>query len=424
MSAQITTMPNGLRVVSKTVKSVETVSLGVWVHVGARQEPAAWNGISHLLEHMAFKGTISRSAQQIAEQIEAVGGYMNAYTSREATAYYVRVLRQDIRLGADVIADILRNSIFDGEELAKEKTVVLQEIGQSYDTPDDIIFDHFQATAFPHQPLGRAILGTSEIVTSITPDDLKAYMGKEYHPSRMVLAAAGNIEHEELVALAQEFLNNEWQIGGHTFAPTDIAPATYQGGCYLEDKSLEQVHVVLGFAGVPITDKRFHQMMVASTILGGGMSSRLFQEIREKRGLVYSIYSHASSYRDTGLLSIYAGTSPNDVIELIPVIFDELHKLAKNVTITEVNRAKAQLKASLMMGLESMPSQCEQLANHTLNFGAPIPAPEILARIDAVTPEMVTNIVETTLRSKPTAAILGSLQKLHGSRESLRLIGA
>jgi predicted Zn-dependent peptidase len=406
MTLQLTTLENGIRVVSDTVPTVETVSVGMWVQAGTRHETKAINGISHLLEHMAFKGTEKRTARQIAEEIEAVGGYLNAYTSRESTAYYARVLKDNTPLAVDIISDILQNSIFDQEELTREKSVVIQEIGQTNDTPDDIIFDYFHELAFPDQPMGWPILGTIPIVQSLTSENLKAYMAQEYTPERLVLAAAGNISHEELVQLARHHWGALPSSGKEKSWARPLA--TYKGGQRQEVKDLEQVHVVLGFEGTSFHDKGLYPLMVLSTILGGGMSSRLFQEIREKRGLAYSIYTHNSAYQETGIFEIYSGTSPKDAGELVPVILEELHKVTTTLEEEEIQRAKAQMKAGLMMGLESMSSRCEQIANHVLNFGNPIPRSEILQRIDRVTAQDLHHQIQLLLKGAPCLVTLGT----------------
>ncbi|MCA1941513.1 MAG: insulinase family protein [Caenispirillum bisanense] len=414
MSISVTTLPNGLRVCTDRVDTVQTVSLGAWVDVGTRHEPAEINGISHLLEHMAFKGTETRSAKAIAEEIENVGGMLNAYTSRENTAYYAKVLKEDAGLATDIVADILQHSVFDAEELAREQAVVVQEINQAEDTPDDIIFDHWQAAAYPDQPLGRPVLGTEEIVTSLTRDTLIDFMRKRYTAPHIVLSASGNIEHDafvDMVAKAFEHLP--------TSAGAAEEDATYTGGEYREDRDLEQAHVVLGFDGVRYDDPDFYGIQVLSQLLGGGMSSRLFQEIREKRGLVYSIYSFTWSYRDSGLFGIYAGTGEKEVAELVPVMTDEILKVGQSVDAAELARAKAQLKAGMLMGMESTSNRCEQLARQLLAFGRPISVEEMAAAMDAVTVEDMTRLARRMVQTPLTLAALGPLDKLE-SFDSVR----
>jgi len=310
---RVTKLPSGLTVVSERMDRVETVSLGAYIATGTRHETAEENGVSHFLEHMAFKGTERRSAAGIAEEIEAVGGHINAYTAREQTAYYVKVLKEDTALGADIIGDILTHSVFDADELERERGVILQEIGQARDTPDDIIFDHFQEAAYPGQPMGRPVLGTEELIRAMRRDTLTGYMKRHYAASNTVVAAAGNLEHEQILDLVQRHFAD---------LPTDPAPAAqpglYSGGEFREDRDLDQVHVVLGFPAVGYGTPDYYPTMLLATLLGGGMSSRLFQEVREKRGLVYSIYSFAAPYMDGGVFGIYAGTGESEAAELMP----------------------------------------------------------------------------------------------------------
>jgi predicted Zn-dependent peptidase len=407
MSVEVTTLPNGLRVATAAMPHVETVSLGVWVGVGTRDEPAEVNGVAHLLEHMAFKGTERRSARAIAEEIEAVGGHLNAYTSRESTAYFAKVLKGDVALAVDIIADILQHSTFDETELARERDVVLQEIGQAHDTPDDIIFDYFQEAAFPDQPLGRPVLGQAAVVGAMPRAALVDYMGSRYQAPDMVLAAAGNLRHDELVALARTHFTGlkSGRVNGR-------APADYRGGAYREDKDLEQLHVVLGFPGISFSDPDYYVYSVYSTLLGGGMSSRLFQEVREKRGLAYSIYSFTGSFVDGGLFGIYAGTGAHQVEELIPVIGEQMEAVAKAPGDDEIARARNQMKASLLMSLESTNARSEQLANQLLVYGRPIPTAEIVERIDAVDGAAIRRVADRLRGGPVTVAALGPIDWL------------
>ncbi|MCH9011765.1 MAG: insulinase family protein [Proteobacteria bacterium] len=407
MTVRVSHLANGLTVASDTMDTVETVSLGAWVGVGTRHEPAEINGVAHLLEHMAFKGTERRSARDIAEEIEAVGGHLNAYTSRESTAYYAKVLAEDAPLAVDIIADILQHPTFDEEELVRERAVVLQEIGQALDTPDDSIFDRFQETAYPGQAIGRPVLGTSEIVAAIDRATLQGYMNRHYGTDSMVLAAAGKIEHERFLALVGEAFDSLVRDG--TGKPE---PASYQGGDYREARELEQVHVLLGFESVSYLDKDYYTTSVLSTLFGGGMSSRLFQEVRERRGLVYSIYSFHSSYHDGGLFGIYAGTGEDEVEELIPVVCDELSKLSAQVAEEEVARARTQLKASLLMSLEHSGARCEQLAQQILVYGRPLAVDEIVGRIEAVDIDGVRRMADRLAAGRPTLASLGPVGRV------------
>lgn len=407
MTIQSTVLPNGLRVVSDFIPSVETASLGVWLDVGTRNETKDINGIAHMLEHMAFKGTERRTALQIAEEIEAVGGYLNAYTGRETTAYYARILKEDAPLAVDILSDILQYSTFDAAEFEKEQSVIIQEIGQSNDTPDDIVFDYFQETCFPGHSMGWPTLGTVDVIQPLKPEIVKDYMKRHYGAKQMVFSAAGNIDHDDLVQRVSKGFTNLTPDCSHS-----LTPARYQGGDYRQDKELEQVHVLLGFEGVPYGHKDYYALSVLSTLLGGGMSSRLFQEIREKRGLVYTVYSYMSSYKDSGVFGIYAGTGEDEVKELFPVVCEQLKTLGSTLNETEINRAKAQLKASLMMGLESTSNRCERLANHVLIYGRPLSSTEIIKSINNVTKEDLKNLSDRLFKSPLTLTTLGPIKNV------------
>ncbi|HAU28532.1 MAG TPA: peptidase M16 [Rhodospirillaceae bacterium] len=404
----ITTLANGMRVVTDRTPWVETASVGIWVGAGARDEEKGASGIAHFLEHMAFKGTTTRSARDIAHEIEAVGGHLNAYTSRESTAYYARILKEHVPLAMDILSDILRNSTFAEEELAKERTVVLQEIGMTEDTPDDIVFDLFQETAYPDQRLGRPVLGTTESVSRLTRDDLTGFIRQHYHPGRMVVSATGNLRHEDICALAEKHFGD---LPAGDPVPAH-EPACYKGGDLRQVRDLEQVHVVLGFRGISAHDPDYYAMAVFGTLLGGGMSSRLFQEMREKRGLVYSIHSFSASFRDDGLFGIYAGCTPSHVPEVLPVICAELVAVSSQVTDAEIASAKAQIKAAFLMALESTSSRCEQLGQQMLVFGRPVPLTETLARIDAVDKDKIHALVARLLQSTPTLTAIGDVSHL------------
>jgi predicted Zn-dependent peptidase len=405
---RVTTLPNGLRVATDTMPHVETASLGVWVGVGTRNERAEVNGVAHLVEHMVFKGTPTRTAFDISEQIEAVGGHMNAYTTREHTAYYAKVLKEDAPLALDVIGDMLQHSLLDEDELVRERAVVLQELGQAEDTPDDIIFDHFQSCAFPAQALGRPVLGHPEIIASLPRDALVDYIGSNYSGRTMVLAASGRIDHDTVVEMAERTFRD-------LPAPIDPAPleaARYTGGDFREDRDLEQLHIVLGFEGVGVHDPDYYAHSVLSTLLGGGMSSRLFQEVREKRGLAYSVHTFSGAYEDNGLFGIYAGTGPEKIGELVPVMCDELCKVSLDVTDEEVRRARAQLKAGMLMALESTMSRCEQLGQQMVIFNRPLPIEEMVEKIDAVDAAAVRRAALRLRLKPPTVTALGPLDGL------------
>jgi predicted Zn-dependent peptidase len=406
---QTTRLPSGLTVVTERMDRVATVSFGAYVATGSRNETEAENGVSHFLEHMAFKGTETRSAAAIAEEIEAVGGHINAYTAREQTAYYVKVLREDTALGADIIGDILTHSTFEPEELERERGVILQEIGQANDTPDDIIFDHFQEVAYPLQSLGRPILGTEEGIREMPRATLTSYMKQHYAPSNVVVAAAGNMEHGQILNLVERHF-----AGLSPRDPSPMEVGRYQGGEFREDRDLDQVHIVLGFPSVSYSDPDYYPTLLLSTILGGGMSSRLFQEIREKRGLVYSIYSFAQPYVDGGLFGIYAGTGESEAEELMPVTLEEIRKIQTSIAEPELARAKAQVKASLLMSLESTGSRCEQLARQIQVFGRVLSTQETVEKILAVTRDDVLHAAARHFRGKPTLAAMGPAGRVPG----------
>jgi predicted Zn-dependent peptidase len=398
----ITTLSNGFRIATDYIPHVETASIGVWVKCGARNETQQTNGIAHFLEHMAFKGTITRSAKEIAESIESVGGYLNAYTSREATAYYAHVMKEDIPLALDILQDILNHSTFDPTELEKERDVILQEIGQSYDTPDDIVFDYFQETAYPAQSMGRPILGPADNIKRFTREEISGFMAMNYCPSKMVLAAAGNVDHDALCKLAETYFGNKPMLFHEKLVPAD-----YQGGLFYENRSLEQAHIVLGLEGVNSKSEHYYTMSIYASILGDGMSSRLFQEIREKRGLVYSIYSFNSSYSDTGIFGIYAGCDPQKASELIPVALNELKHFPNTLTPTEIQKAKNQLKARLTMSMESTSGRCQRLANQVLIFDRYIPQSEISGNIDAVKQTDIETLSSRILNMPPILTAIG-----------------
>ncbi len=404
---QVTRLPSGLTVVTERMDRVETISLGAYVASGTRNEEAAQNGVSHFLEHMAFKGTERRTAAEIAEAVENVGGHINAYTAREQTAYYVKMLKEDLDLGADIIGDILTHSTFAPEEVERERGVILQEIGQANDTPDDIIFDHFQETAYPGQPMGRPVLGTEEIIRGMTRDQIAGYMRAHYAAGNVVVAAAGALEHGRVVDLvARHFADLPAEM------PPPLVPGHYAGGEFRESRDLDQVHIVLGFPGVSYADPDYYPVLLLSGLLGGGMSSRLFQEIREKRGLVYSVYSFAAPFMETGLFGIYAGTGEAEAAELVPATLGELARVQVDANEAELRRAKAQVKASLLMSMESTGSRCEQLSRQMQIFGRIIPAAETVAKLEAVTVGDITRAARRIFRGTPTLAAMGPAESV------------
>lgn len=405
MQWQMTTLKNGLRVITSSRPNLETVSLGVWIKTGSAFEREDANGISHFFEHTCFKGTAKRTALQISEEIEDVGGQMNAYTSREFTAFYAKMLKGDTELALDVIADILQNAAFTEEELVKEREVVVQEIKQSYDTPDDIIFDYFQETAFPNQALGRTILGPAEKVRGFTAETLRSYLSTNYAAENMVVCAVGNIDHNFFVKLVEDRMSG-------IQPKTSFIPEKqlYKGGFFIEKRDIEQAHVLLGFEGAKYESEEYYPNVIFSTLFGGGMSSRLYQEIREKRGLVYTVYSFANSHTQSGLFGIYAATGKEELKELLPVVADEIRKVRTDmVGEKELARAKVQLKASMLMGLESSSSSAEVLARQMLLFNRIIPVEEMVDRVESVTLQDIQKSANRIFASSPAYTLLGSI---------------
>ncbi len=419
MTVRLSRLESGMTVVTHAMDHLESAALGVWVGAGSRSEHEHEHGLSHLLEHMAFKGTHTRSAIDIAEQIEAVGGEVNAATSVETTSYYARILKDDVPLAIDILGDILQNSVFDPRELEREQHVILQEIGAALDAPDDRVFDLFTEAAYPTQPIGRTILGTPETVRAAGSPMLDAYLGRHYRGPAMVIAAAGAINHDRIVELAAERFGNLAAQPG----PTPVA-ATYKGGDVRESRELMETQVMVGFEGRPYTSESFYTAQVLAAVLGGGMSSRLFQEVRERRGLCYSIYAFHWSFSDTGMMGVHAATGPGDVGELMPVILGELERAAHDINEVELNRAKAQLRAGLMMALESPAARAGQLARQLLLFGRPIPVEELAGRIEAITVAEIRRLAEDIMTgSAPTLAAVGPLDGLMSAEKVAERFG-
>lgn len=413
MSTNVTTLSNGLRVASHAMNHLETVSLGVWVASGARHERPDQHGLSHLLEHMAFKGTATRTAQRIAEEIEDIGGDLNAATGLDMTAYYARVLKGDDGIALNILADILLNSSFSSDELNKERSVIQQEIAAAQDDPDDVVFELVQQAAFPNQALGRPILGTEASVGALQASDLRAFLTEHYTPESMVIAAAGAIDHEKLVRHVEAL------FGGLTRAESrGEQRARYVGGVASSARPYEQSHVVVGLPAPSYLEDDFYAAQVFSGLFGGGMSSRLFQEIRENRGLCYSIYSSVWGLRDAGMLAVHAATSPDKIEQLSVIVAEQLHDIAsRGPNAAELQRSSAQLKSGLLMALESSSVRAEQMARHLLSYDALIPAQELVARVDAVSRDAVRGVASRIAAATPTVAVLGSGKKSRAQAE-------
>ena len=402
MTLQLTTLPNGFRIVTEDMPGLKSASIGVWVTAGGRHERPEQNGIAHFLEHMAFKGTGTRSALQIAEAIEDVGGFINAYTSREMTAYFARVLQDDVSLALEVISDIVLNPVFDSKEIEVERHVILQEIGQALDTPDDVIFDWLQEASYPGQAFGRTILGPSERVSSFGRNDLTRFVAQHYGPDQMILSAAGGVDHDRIVAGARAIFGGLKPVGA---AP--VQPADFRGGERREVKNLEQVHFALAFEAPGYRAPDVYTAQVYAMALGGGMSSRLFQKIREERGLCYSIFAQSAAYEDTGQITLYAGTSEEEIGELTRLTLEELKRSAEDMTEVEVARARAQLKAGLLMGLESPSSRAERAARLLAIWGRVPDLDESVARIDAVSLADVRGYAGAMTQARSALALYG-----------------
>ncbi len=399
----LTTLPSGLRIASRSLAQAQSLSVGIWVNAGARDERDSEMGIAHMLEHMAFKGTERRSARDIATEVENVGGYMNAHTSREETAYYLRLLPEYLDMGIDILADILTKPTMPDEEIERERGVIIQEIGQSQDTPDDIVFDMFARASYGDHTLGRPILGSIDSVSGFSRDNLRGFMSRHYGAGQMLVTASGAIEHDDFVRRVEQRL-------GHlaTAKDTQRVSPDWLGGRHIEARDLEQTHIVIGLPSFGARDDRRFALMVLSTLFGGGMSSRLFQEVREKRGLCYSIFSFASMYSDSGHFGVYAGTSAEQADEMLTVTAQQLAELAAKVGEDEVSRAKAQLRASLVMARESVSGCGDALARQIMLFGAPVDDAELLDQIAAVDAETVRDVAADLIGGgQPAIAAIG-----------------
>ncbi len=403
MSVRSTTLPNGMTVLTDNMPHLESASLGIWVKAGSRSETELEDGISHVLEHMAFKGTTTRSSLEIATAIEDVGGDLNAATSVEHTGYFARVLKEDVGLAGDILSDILQNSLFDQEELDREQHVIIQEIGASRDNPDDHVFDLFQQAAFPAQPIGRTILGTIDSVNSFGPDSIRAYMDRNYVGDRMVICAAGNVDHDALVDIANDRFH-ALRPGG---APEPVK-AKYIGG---EERLLsdhEQAHIILGLEGRAYNSDGFYAAQILASILGGGMSSRLFQEIREKRGLCYSVSASYRAEKEFGLVTSYVGTTPERAQESLDVLHEQLLAMqAGDVTHEELERARIGLKSRVIFSGESTGARASSLIADIVKRGSPRTLAQIAEQIDAVDLESFNDYLRKRTLGEVTIQTLG-----------------
>ena len=408
MSVLISKLPNGLHVLTHNMPHLESVALGIWIKAGARDENPEENGVAHFLEHMAFKGTKRRSAQDIAEEIESAGGEINAATGMETTTYYARTLKADWPLALDILADIFTESTLDADELDRERDVILQEIAASKDQPDDLVFDLAQAASYGNHPLGRSILGTSELVQNMTREQMVSWRDRNYWASRIVICATGNVNHADFAKAAEKHFGHIAQ--GH--AP-QRQPPHFVGTSQTEQKPLDQTHLVLSFPAPNYRDTRVYQLQVLASILGGGMSSRLFQEVREKRGLCYSVFAFGTTYEDAGQLGVYAATSPDHTPDLLEVTAKVMLSMVDEITEKEIDRAKAQLKTSIVMNLESASSRADQIARQFLAFGEVPEMETLIKKIEAVTVDQVRELAKEIFKlAPPSLSAVGQLSAL------------
>ena len=406
-------LDNGMRVVTECMPGLKSVTIGIWVNVGSRDEQPGEEGLSHFLEHMFFKGTRSRSAVQIAREIDALGGEMNAFTTRETTTFYVKVLDQQLKPALALLADLFHRSRFDAREVDKEKQVVLEEIRMVQDDPEDLAQELHAGQALRRHPLGRSILGTPGTIRKVSRRDLLRYVSDHYQPSQTVIAAAGNVNFKEFSGLLERYFGSSLT---RQQASPNRWPAEIRGGLLVRRKRLEQAHLCLGLKGVEHAHKDRYAAHALNTVLGGSVSSRLFQEIREKRGLAYSIYSYLSSYSDGGTFSIYAATRPGEASRVIDLICREIRRLCRGgIGRHELLRAKNQMKGTLMLSMESSHSRMGKLAKDELSHGRLISLEEILSEIDRVSVDAVLRLSQDLFdMSRLSVTALGPV-----SRESL-----
>jgi predicted Zn-dependent peptidase len=407
-----TVLPSGLRVLTEAVPGMRSVSFGVWVSIGSRDETAELSGASHFVEHLLFKGTNRRSALDISAEIEAVGGDTNAFTTREYTCYYARVLDTDLPLAVDVMCDLVADSVLADADVETERGVILEEIAMVDDEPGDEVHDLFIDTVYRDHPLGRRISGTVDTISALTRDQIFAFYRGRYAAPAIVVAAAGNLDHADVVdRVAEAFGRSQYFSGTGVPAPwrpTDRPVPVAARQVKVHSKDTEQAHVVLGRAGLNRHDERRFALDALNNVLGGGMSSRLFQQIRERRGLAYSVYSYPTQYADTGLFAVYAGCAPGKVDEVLALTRDELAKVAADgVTDAEVARGKGMLKGSLVLGLEDTGSRMSRLGKSELLYPDMLSVDDLLARIDAVTPDDVRAVAAQVLTNPASLAIIG-----------------
>ncbi|WP_031014177.1 M16 family metallopeptidase [Streptomyces sp. NRRL F-5727] len=416
-----TTLPGGLRIVTETLPSVRSATFGIWAHVGSRDETPALNGATHYLEHLLFKGTAQRSALDISSAIDAVGGEMNAFTAKEYTCYYARVLDTDLPLAIDVVCDMLTGSLILDSDVDAERGVILEEIAMTEDDPGDVVHDLFAQTMFGDTPLGRPVLGTVDTINALSRGQIARFYKKHYDPTHLVVAAAGNVDHATVVRQVRRAFERAGALTRTDAAP--IAPRDGRktirtaGRVELLGRKTEQAHVVLGMPGLARTDERRWALGVLNTALGGGMSSRLFQEVREKRGLAYSVYSYTSGFADCGLFGVYAGCRPSQIHDVLRICRDELDKVAsEGLTDEEITRAVGQLSGSTVLGLEDTGAIMNRIGKSELCWGTQMSVDDMLGRIAAVTPDEVREVARDVLTRRPSLSVIGPLKDKQADR--------
>lgn len=414
---ETSTLENGVRVVTERVPYAQSVALGIWVDTGARDEANENAGISHFIEHLLFKGTERRTAQEIAEALDAVGGQLNAFTDKEYTCYYVKVLPEHTDLALDVLSDMLQNSVFDPEEIDRERDVVVEEIKRHEDTPDELIHDVFLTTLWPGHPLGRSVIGSPEVIERLSREEILAYLNQHYAPGRMVVAAAGNLEHEAVRERVQRYLGG---LTGDPHPRQPVAPAVVVGNTCLK-RSTEQVHFVLGTRGYNQDEDDRYPLAVIDAAVGGGMSSRLFQEVREKRGLCYAIGSYTASFREAGMFAVYAGASPKNAVTVRELVNEELTKVAREgLGEAELERAKNQLRGAVLLGLDSMSGRMTRLGKSLLYYDRVISPFEVVEKVEAVTPEAVRRVASAIFGGDYAYAAVGPVPERRRVRRGTR----
>lgn len=399
------TCQNGVRIVYEQVPYVRSISVGIWVGAGSRFELPEENGITHFIEHMLFKGTMTRTARQIAEEFDRIGGELNAFTTKENTCYYAKVLDHHGKLAIDILADMFFHSVFEKNELEKERQVVLEEILMSEDTPDDDIHERLWRVMYPKDPLGLPILGTKETLQTFNRDLILNYMEKHYYPKNVVISLAGNISKELLLHIESLFGKYE---PSKKAVPISLSYPAFHSGQFIKERDVEQSHLAMSYPGISVKDANYYSFITLNNIIGGNMSSRLFQEVREEKGLAYTIYSYPSCYMDVGAMTIYGSTNNQQLALLHETVIETIEKIKREgVTPQELENGKEQLKASFLLNMESMTNRMSRNGKNELIFGNHLTVDEILQKIDAISLESIQQLIDQIFSAEPAVAIIG-----------------